>query len=112
MLYELIGIVRPGKITEVKEIVQAAGSLILRQRGVIRGIANWGVFSLPKAISIHQRRHQTGHYFCLRYDASVKTQEEVKQVLAKDPRIIRHTNVKLGDGKLETMSKFGGVDWR
>ncbi|KAI0127557.1 hypothetical protein BJ170DRAFT_683393 [Xylariales sp. AK1849] len=100
--------VRPGNLAEVKEIVLTTGNLILQQRGVIRGVSNWGVFSLPKATSVHQMRHKTGHYFAFRFDASVGTQEAVKQVLAKDPRMIRHTSVKLGDGKLETLSRFGG----
>ncbi|CAJ2506799.1 Uu.00g079850.m01.CDS01 [Anthostomella pinea] len=112
MLYELIGIVRPsGNLGEVKEIVLTAGQLILQQNGVIRGLSNWGVFSLPKAVSVHQMRHQKGHYFAMRFDASVGTQEAVRNMLRLDPRMIRHASVKLGDGKLGTMSRFGGVDW-
>ncbi|KAK9423855.1 putative Ribosomal protein S6 [Seiridium unicorne] len=99
--------VRPGNLAEVKEIVLAAGNMILQNRGVIRGVSNWGVFSLPKPTSSHQMRHKTGHYFAMRFDASVSTQEAVKQVLAKDPRMIRHTSVKLGDGKLDTLAKLG-----
>jgi small subunit ribosomal protein S6 len=75
---------------------------------VIRGVSNWGVFSLPKPTSVHQMRHRTGHYFAMRFDASIATQEAVRRVLAKDPRMIRHSAVRLGDGKLETLSKFGG----
>ncbi|KAI1840877.1 hypothetical protein JX266_012887 [Neoarthrinium moseri] len=88
-------------------IVMAAGNLILQQRGVIRGVSNWGVFSLPKPTSVHQMRHKTGHYFALRFDASIATQEAVRRVLANDPRMIRYSSVKLGDGKLTTLSKFG-----
>ncbi|KAI1249997.1 hypothetical protein MGN70_008448 [Eutypa lata] len=113
MLYELIGIVRPGNLAEVKEIVLGAGQLILQNRGVIRGISNWGVFSLPKATSVHQMRHNHGHYFAVRFDASVATQQAIRNMLALDPRMIRHTSVRLGDGKLEGMSRVGpGVEWR
>lgn len=113
MLYELIGIVRPGNLAEVKEIVLGAGQLILQHRGVIRGISNWGVFSLPKATSVHQMRHNHGHYFAVRFDASVATQQAIRNMLALDPRMIRHTSVRLGDGKLEGMSRVGpGVEWR
>ncbi|KAI1348669.1 37S ribosomal protein Mrp17 [Xylaria sp. FL0043] len=112
MLYELIGIVRPTSLAEVREIVLAAGQLVLQQRGVIRGIQNWGEFSLPKAISVHQMRHTTGYYFAMRFDASVATQEDVRKMLRLDPRMIRHSSVKLGDGKLGTMSRIGGVDWK
>ncbi|KAI1338191.1 ribosomal protein S6 [Xylariaceae sp. FL0016] len=111
MLYEVIGIVRPGNIAEVKEIVLSAGQMILQQKGVIRGLDNWGVFSLPKAISVHQMRHTSGHYFAMRFDASVGTQEAVRNMLRLDPRMVRHTSVRLGDGKLETMARFGAVDW-
>ncbi|KAI1456716.1 ribosomal protein S6 [Annulohypoxylon moriforme] len=111
MLYELIGIARPGNLAEVKEIVLTAGQLILQQKGVIRGISNWGVFLLPKPASVHQMRHHQGHYFAMRFDSSVATQDAVRNMLALDPRMIRHSSVKLGDGKLETMSRFGAPQW-
>ncbi|PSR81104.1 ribosomal protein S6 [Coniella lustricola] len=111
MLYEMIGIVRPGNLVEVKELVSAAGQLILRQGGVIRSINNWGIFSLPRAISKDQTLHHNGHYFVMRYDASTKTQQDVTNAMRLDPRMIRSTSVKLGDGKLETMSRFGQIDW-
>ncbi|KAI0502880.1 37S ribosomal protein Mrp17 [Xylaria bambusicola] len=112
MLYELIGIVRPTSLAEVREIVLAAGQLVLQQKGVIRGLQNWGEFSLPKAISVHQMRHTTGYYFAMRFDSSVATQEEVRQMLRLDPRMIRHSSVKLGDGKLATMARMGGINWQ
>ncbi|KAI0191576.1 37S ribosomal protein Mrp17 [Astrocystis sublimbata] len=111
MLYELIGIVRPTSLAEVREIVLAAGQLVLQNKGVIRGLQNWGQFSLPKATSVHQMRHSTGYYFAMRFDASPATQEDVRKMLRLDPRMIRHTSVKLGDNQLGTMSRMGGVDW-
>ncbi|KAJ8118637.1 hypothetical protein ONZ43_g3954 [Nemania bipapillata] len=92
-------------------IVLAAGQLVLQQKGVIRGLQNWGEFSLPKATSVHQMRHTTGYYFAMRFDASVATQEDVRKMLRLDPRMIRHSSVRLGDGKLSTMSRLGGIDW-
>ncbi|KAI2642484.1 ribosomal protein S6 [Xylaria nigripes] len=113
MLYELIGIVRPGKnLAEVRDLVLAVGNLVLRQNGVIRDVKNWGLFSLPKALSAHQMRHRTGLYFAMRFDASSATQQEVRNLLRFDPRMIRHTSVKLGDGKLATMSRMGHIDWK
>lgn len=113
MLYELIGIVRPNALAEVKEIVQTTGQLILREKGVIRGLSNWGIFALPRATSAHQMRHSTGHYFALRYDASVATQRNVARVLRTDPRMIRHTMVRLGDGKLDgSVSRIGAIGWQ
>ncbi|KAK4098936.1 hypothetical protein N658DRAFT_430957 [Parathielavia hyrcaniae] len=112
MLYETIGIVRPGSLSEVKEIVLTAGQLILRQGGVIRDISNWGIFHLPRAVSRSQMRYTKGHYFVLRYDAGIATHQDVTKTLRVDPRVIRAGGVKLGDGKLETLSKFGAVQWK
>ncbi|KAK0752721.1 ribosomal protein S6 [Schizothecium vesticola] len=112
MLYEIIGIARPGNLAEVKEIVLTAGQLILRNGGVIRDINNWGVFMLPTPVSRHQVRHTRGHYFALRYDAGVATHQTVRDTLAVDPRILRTAGVRLGDGKLETLSKFGKIPWK
>ncbi|KAK4223919.1 ribosomal protein S6 [Podospora fimiseda] len=114
MLYETIGIIRhsPGNVSEIKDIVLATGQMILRNGGVIRDIANWGVFALPRAVSKNQQRHTKGHYFVMRYDCGIAANEAVRQTLAIEPRVIRATNVKLGDGKLERLSRFGKVEWR
>lgn len=85
---------------------------MLRQGGVIRSVDNWGVFTLPRAVSHNQALFHNGHYFVMRYDASTRTQEEVRSTLRLDVRVIRCTSVKLGDGKLETMSRFGQISWR
>ncbi|KAG0648646.1 30S ribosomal S6 [Hyphodiscus hymeniophilus] len=112
MLYELIAIVRPGNLAEVKEIARTAGALILNSGGTIRGIKNWGVFSLPKRTRKHQAVYTDGHYFIMRYDASSKIQDEVRGVLGLDPRMIKFSSVKLGDGTLESLSKVGGqIPW-
>ncbi|KAI6367842.1 hypothetical protein MCOR25_004807 [Pyricularia grisea] len=111
MLYEMIAIIRPGKIHEVKEIMQTAGSTILRSGGVIRDIANWGVFMLPRATTYAQARYKKGHYVVMRYDAGVKAQETVSMALRLEPRVIRATSVKLGAGKLERMAKLSKVPW-
>lgn len=73
---------------------------------------NWGIFALPKTISVHQMRHQTGHYFAMRYDSSSTTQDAVRNMLRLDPRMIRHSSVKIGDGKLETLATIKGPSWQ
>ena len=91
----------------------AAGQLVLQNQGVIRGVSNWGVFTLPRAVSVHQMRHHHGHYFAMRFDASPAAQQAVRGMLALDPRMIRHSSVRLGDGKLESSSRVGpGVGWK
>lgn len=78
---------------------------------MIRSVDNWGIFTLPRAISRNQMLHHNGHYFVMRYDSSTKTQEDVRNTMRLDPRVIRSTSVKLGDNKLETMSRFGQINW-
>ncbi|KAM4062648.1 ribosomal protein [Hirsutella rhossiliensis] len=112
MLYELIAIVRPGNVAEVKEIAHTVGSMVLRNGGVVRGMSNWGIFSLPKPTSIHQMKHTHGHYFVMRYDASTKVHQDLRTTLRLEPRMIRSAHVKLGDGKLETLSRFSEPVWR
>jgi small subunit ribosomal protein S6 len=93
-------------------IARTAGSLILRSGGTIRGISNWGVFSLPKRTRKHQAQYTDGHYFVMRYDASSAIQDDVRKTLGLDPRMIKFSSVKLGDGKLETLSKIPGkIPW-
>ncbi|EKD19850.1 mitochondrial 37S ribosomal protein bS6m [Drepanopeziza brunnea f. sp. 'multigermtubi'] len=112
MLYELIAIVRPNNLAEVKEIARTTGSLILRNGGTIRGIRNWGVWSLPKRTRKHQALYSDGHYFIMRYDASSKVQDDVRKTLGLDPRMIKFGSVKLGDGTLEKLSRIGGeIPW-
>lgn len=103
--------ISPDTDTLPNRIVLAAGQLVLRQGGVIRDIANWGTFTLPKPVSRHEMRHTRGHYFVMRFDAGVRTQDEISRNLRLDPRMIRTSSVKLGDGRLETLSKFGKVPW-
>lgn len=91
--------------------MQTAGSTILRSGGVIRDMANWGVFMLPRATTYAQARYKKGHYVVMRYDAGVKAQETVSMALRLEPRVIRATSVKLGGGKLERMAKLNKVPW-
>ncbi|KAF2835396.1 ribosomal protein S6-containing protein [Patellaria atrata CBS 101060] len=107
MLYELIGIVRPGKLHEIKEIAKTAGSTVLNSGGVIRGITNWGTFLLPKPTRKHQVLHHTGHYFIMRFDSSARTQHAVRRTLSLDPRMIRYSIVNMGS-KLQDIKDIGG----
>lgn len=49
-----------------------------------------------------------GHYFIMRFDASSKTQDDVRKTLGLDPRMIKFSSVKLGDGTLQSLSKIAG----
>lgn len=57
-------------------------------------------------------KHTHGHYFVMRYDASTAVHKDVRNTLQLEPRMIRSAHVKLGDGKLDTLSSFGPPKWR
>ncbi|KAL4945828.1 hypothetical protein BDV06DRAFT_183881 [Aspergillus oleicola] len=111
MLYELVAVVRPGSLKEVREIARNAGALVIRSGGVVRGYTNWGVFHLPKTITKHQARYTEGHHFIMRFDASSSVQDAVRRTLGLDPRMIRHSVVKMGDKLEEIRDVEGKVEW-
>lgn len=78
---------------------------------MIRGIQNHGIYSLPRPLVRHQMKHREGHYFVMRYDASTDAHSGVRNTMKLDPRVIRAAHVKLGDGTLGSMAKFGGAKW-
>lgn len=111
MLYELIAVVRPGSLNEVREIARNAGIQVLRSGGVVRGYTNWGTFRLPKPTTKHQARYTDGHHFIMRFDASGPVQSAVRRTLSLDPRMIRFSVVKLGDKLEEIKDVEGKVEW-
>ncbi|KAI9923596.1 hypothetical protein ASPWEDRAFT_172087 [Aspergillus wentii DTO 134E9] len=111
MLYELIAIVRPGSLHEVREIARNAGVQVLRSGGVVRGYTNWGTFRLPKPTTKHQARYTEGQHFIMRFDAAGPVQSAVRRTLGLDPRMIRFSVVKLGDKLEEIKDVEGKVEW-
>jgi len=111
MLYELIAIVRPGSLNEVREIARNAGIQVLRSGGVVRGYTNWGVFRLPKPTTKHQARYTEGHHFIMRFDASAPVQAAVQRTLSLDPRMIRFSVVKMGKTLEAIKDANGQIPW-
>ncbi|KAM3422944.1 hypothetical protein BST61_g427 [Cercospora zeina] len=112
MLYELIGVVRPGRsVNEIKEITRTTGNIILGAGGVVRGITNWGTFTLPNPARKQGATYREGHYFILRFDSSAKTQHAVRRTLGLDPRMIRYSVVKMGSKLEEIKDVAGKADW-
>ncbi|TKA68141.1 hypothetical protein B0A55_06947 [Friedmanniomyces simplex] len=112
MLYELIGVVRPGRgINEIKDITKTTGNIVLSRGGVIRGITNWGTFLLPKAARKQGAIYNQGHYFILRFDSSAQTQHAVRRTLGLDPRMIRYSVVKMGSKLEEIADVAGKAQW-
>ncbi|KAJ5633817.1 hypothetical protein N7528_001659 [Penicillium herquei] len=111
MLYELIAIVRPGSLSEVREIARNAGAQVIRSGGVVRGYTNWGTFRLPKVTTKHQARYSEGHHFIMRFDSSGPVQASVRRTLGLDPRMINFSVVKLGDKLAEVKDVEGKAGW-
>ncbi|KAJ6120611.1 37S ribosomal protein MRP17 [Penicillium sp. IBT 18751x] len=111
MLYELIAIVRPGSLQEVREIARNAGVQVIRSGGVVRGFTNWGPFRLPRVTTKHQARYSEGHHFIMRFDASGPVQTSIRRTLGLDPRMINFSVVKLGDKLEEIKDIEGKVQW-
>ncbi|KAL1862381.1 hypothetical protein Plec18167_009377 [Paecilomyces lecythidis] len=111
MLYELIAVVRPGSLNEVREIARNAGIQVLRSGGVVRGYTNWGTFRLPKPTTKHQARYTEGHHFIMRFDSSGAVQKAVRRTLGLDPRMVRFSVVKLGQKLEEIKDIEGRVEW-
>jgi small subunit ribosomal protein S6 len=91
--------------------VRAAGHLILKEGGVVRGLTNWGTFYLPKPTRRQGITHAEGHYFILRFDSSPKTQHTVRKILKLDPRMIRFSVVGMGSTLEEIKDLTGHADF-
>ena len=94
-----------------RRIARTAGSIKLTSGGVVGGISNWGPNLLTKPFKSHALKHDSGHHFIMRFDASPEAQRLVYKTVATDPRMIRTGMVCLGR-TLEEISKIGGTaDW-
>lgn len=105
---------RPSRGTFIangSRIARTAGGEVLRSGGVVRGITNWGAFRLPRPTTKHQARHTDGHHFIMRFDSSAQVQQNIRRTLALDPRMIRHSVVKLGNKLDEIKDVQGHVVW-
>ena len=103
---------RNTNISFFSRIARTAGNLILAQGGVVRGITNWGPFLLTKPTKKNQMRHDSGHHFIMRFDASPAVQRLVRKTIAIDPRMIRCGVVKMGERLKDIVDVKGTVDWQ
>ena len=104
--------IRDADIFSSSRIARTAGNLILAQGGVVRGITNWGPFLLTKPTKKNQMRHDSGHHFIMRFDASPEVQQLVRKTIAIDPRMIRCGVVKMGERLKDIVDVKGTVDWQ
>lgn len=81
-----------------RSIARIAGREILRNKGVIRGITNWGVSQLHNGArgKTGKTTHHAGHWFIMRFDASSQTQHNIRRLMGLEPRLLRCTVVRMG----------------
>lgn len=60
----------------------------------------------------NQARHDSGHHFILRFDASPEAQELVKKTIAIDPRMVRCGIVRMGGKLRDIVDVRGKVEWQ
>jgi small subunit ribosomal protein S6 len=85
---------------------------VLAAGGVVRGITNWGTFTLPKPARKQGATYNEGHYFILRFDSSARTQHTVRRTLGLDPRMIRYSVVQMGSKLQEIKDVAGKAEWK
>ena len=81
---------------------------MLDNKGVVRGVSNWGTFLLPKPAKKLQSTHHYGHHFIMRFDASARAQHSLRRTMSLDPRLIRYSVVKMGT-KFEEIKDVPGT---
>ena len=118
VLYELICITRSSlPEATLREIAKTAGSQVVQNGGVVRSVANWGVRPLPKPVKKYQATYDDGNYMVMKFDTNrasppcvwrtktnqtARVQKDVSLTIKLDPRVLRHSIVKLGD-KLDAL---------
>ncbi|PRT52710.1 37S ribosomal protein MRP17, mitochondrial [Wickerhamiella sorbophila] len=106
MLYELVGIARcasENHTKEAAEVVKHIGGLVLKNRGVIRQVENWGVRPLPRIWNQNRQSHIIAAHFYLKFDSSPSVQRQIKRALDSDARMLRSTIVRLGGKDLPSL---------
>ena len=106
MLYELVGITRCPKkefLSEAKAVAKHVGSLVIKNRGVVRTIENWGLRPLPRVWHKNRESHILGAHFYMAFDASPAVQRQIQKSLNEDMRVLRSTIVKLGGQDLPSL---------
>ncbi|KAL1921465.1 mitochondrial 37S ribosomal protein bS6m [Calcarisporiella thermophila] len=99
--YELVCIARSGLAqTSLRDLVKTSTTYILDRGGVVRGFQNWGERELPHRIKRHQQKHSDGLYWVMQFDSNPQIVQELTRKMRVDPRVLRHTFIKLGT-KLE-----------
>ncbi|KAH9929614.1 ribosomal protein S6 [Epithele typhae] len=81
----------------IKELVTRLATHVMDNGGVVRKIDSWGTRTLPQRMKKLRHVHTIGDYWTMQFDASPSTIRSLSRLMHDDPRVIRGTNIKLGE---------------
>ncbi|KAG0224281.1 hypothetical protein BGW42_005212 [Actinomortierella wolfii] len=103
VFYELFCISRSRLVeANIKDLVKQTSLTVMNKGGVVRALKPWGDKQLPYRIRKHQEYHNEGFHWVMQFDANPTVVAELNKKLNVDPRVLRHTVIKLGS-KLENV---------
>ncbi|EJF65083.1 ribosomal protein S6 [Dichomitus squalens] len=81
----------------IKDLVTRVASHVLKEGGVVRKLDSWGTCTLPQRMRRNKQYHTIGDYWTMQFDASPTTLRGLNTIMRHDPRVIRWTNLKIGE---------------
>ena len=107
------------KQKHIKDLVTRVASHVLKEGGVVRRLDSWGTRTLPQRMRRNKQYYQIGEcvfmhtssaatkiydhgsaccsYWTMQFDASPTTLRSLNTIMRHDPRVIRWTNLKVGE---------------
>ncbi|XP_078416358.1 small ribosomal subunit protein bS6m [Cetorhinus maximus] len=92
--YELALILKAMQRTETAAAIRRTVEALLARGAVVRNLENLGERTLPYKISKHNRRHTSGGYFLVDFDAPPAIIRTMLDHLGRDIDVIRPTILK------------------
>ncbi|KAL7416171.1 ribosomal protein S6 [Mrakia frigida] len=97
-LYELVCIAgHYRQFSTIRDLVKSTALHVIEHGGNVRSIESWGTHNLPEKMRRHKINHYEGDYWTMKFDCSPVTLKALDAQYQIDPRVIRWTNIKLGD---------------
>ncbi|CAO3683360.1 unnamed protein product [Umbelopsis vinacea] len=96
--YELVCISRSSLVkNNLSDLLKTSALQVLDKGGVVRGFENWAAALFPTELrDISNISTLDSTYWLMHFDANPATVQELGKKLRVDPRVLRHTVVKLG----------------
>lgn len=92
--YETVFIISPAVDNKrVEELVEKAKKTISDATGEVTRLDDWGKVRMAYEIN----KHQTGHYYYIRYFGSTNTVKAFERIMKLEPDFLRFQTVRLSD---------------